>query len=156
MLLAAAVAIHAQYDSKAVEQKGANPAEQLASPARRGYVAPRVKTGFGNVLSSPFSGTVSLREAPARAPMKEYIEYVPDIKGMVFAPPSTVLNTISADGTLAPVSTVSLSAGMYTREVCVRRAEVTGRMTLIMSRFSIPIPDRIFFTLFLMIPRHGR
>lgn len=27
MLLAAAVAIHAQYDSKAVEQKGANPAE---------------------------------------------------------------------------------------------------------------------------------
>lgn len=114
MLLAAAVAIHAQYDSKAVEQKGANPAEQLASSARRGYVAPRVKTGFGNVLSSPFSGTVSLREAPARAPMKEYIEYVPDIKGMVFAPPSTVLNTISADGTLAPVSTVSLSAGMCT------------------------------------------
>lgn len=112
MLFAAAVAIQARYDSKAVEQRGANQAEQLAAPAARGYTAPRVRSGSGSYLSTPFAGQLSLRQAPAAGPFKEYMEYVPDIKGMVFAPPSTTLNSISADGSLTPVSSVSLSANM--------------------------------------------
>lgn len=116
LLAAAAVAIHAQSDSRAVTGVAADPAAHLAAKPGRSYVAPRAKTGRTVALQSPVAakGGLSFRDNRTNAPLKEYMEYVPDIKGMVFAPPSTTLHTIMTDGAPEPETAVSLSASMCT------------------------------------------
>lgn len=113
LLLAATVGISAQTDRKNVVG-GKSSAEQLAETRTQNQVRPRVKTGTGSSLSTVRMTDVTspAGRGTVRGRQNAPIEYVADIKGMVFGTPSAVLNTISADGTLTPIPTASLSANM--------------------------------------------
>lgn len=116
LVAAAAGAVSAQHDEKAVNMTGSSSAEQTASQARRNFTPPRAKRGSAPQLSKVYANDRNVPfmiPGPRRAE-SGYIEYVPDIKGMDFGSTTTTLNTIGLDGSLTPVSSVSLSSGLGT------------------------------------------
>lgn len=117
MLLAAtAGAVTMRRDVKAVSSGEISSAEQLAAPARHGFTPPRAKRGASGSLSTVTNRANAVpfvQKAPLSIP-SGYIEYIPDIKGMDFGTLSTTLNSIGLDGTLTPISSVSLSSGLGT------------------------------------------
>lgn len=107
-------ALVAQTDVR-LHNSGSSSAEMLAGKPVRGYQAPRAKQGQGTSLYHPTFGSTGFNVKTNSSDIfKEYIEYVPELMGMNWTAMSTTLQNISPDGTLTPVPTASLSAGMGT------------------------------------------
>lgn len=112
-VLALATGLFARTDLK-VHSTGGSSAEIMAQRPVEGFRAPRARQGSPVRLMFPSGGTATLNATLPGGMEKAYIEYVPELKGMNWTATSTTLQDISADGTLTPVMSASLSAQMGT------------------------------------------